>query len=366
MARSAIVVVLMLLGGNSAFGQAWAVKMFDETRHDFGTVARGAKTQHSFKFKNLYEEDVHVASVRSSCGCTTPVITKADLKTFEAGEIVAEFNTRTFLGQKNATLTVLFDKPFVAEVQLHVAGLIRGDVVLTPGAIDVGTVEVGTAAEKRVAVTHAGRGDWQIVDVKAVNPYFQVELFELGRSRTKVSYEVLFRLTSGAPVGYVRDQLLLVTSDPQAPEIAIEVEGRVASTVSVSPASLFMGVVKPGQKVSKQLVVRSRKPFRITEIKCHDKSFEIQTSSQAKTVHLLPVKFTAGDHEGKITEHIQIATDQGDSVAEFTAYAQVIKGGRSDTRSNATGTASDDEDGSAGAESVPEEDHPTTAADPKS
>ena len=333
MAARFYVVALMLVAlvAGRAGAQQWATKMFDHTKHDFGTVARGTKSVHTFTLKNIYEEDVHIVGVRSSCGCTTPKISKQDVKTFEASEIVAEFNTQLFLGQKKATLTVVLDKPFAAEVQLHVAGVIRGDVVLQPGAIDLGTVDMGTTVEQKVNVTHTGRNNWQIVDAKAVNPHFQVDLLETARGRGKVAYELVFRLTDSAPVGYVRDQLLLVTNDPEAPEIAIDVEGRVASSVTVSPASLFMGVVKPGQKVSKQLVVRSKTPFRIVEIHCDDKNFEIALPKEAKPVHLLPVRFTAGDRAGKVTQHISITTDQGDSVAEFTAYAQVIRPTQSST-----------------------------------
>ena len=101
----------------------------------------GSKAEFRFQVKNIYEEPAHIQGVRSSCGCTTPQITRTDLKTFETGEIVAEFNTRNFTGHKSATLTVTFDKPFHAEVQLNITGFIRSDVVTQPGAIDFGTVD---------------------------------------------------------------------------------------------------------------------------------------------------------------------------------------------------------------------------------
>ena len=31
----------------------------------------------AFEAQNLYEEDVHIADVRTSCGCTTPTITSS-------------------------------------------------------------------------------------------------------------------------------------------------------------------------------------------------------------------------------------------------------------------------------------------------
>src|SRR5277367_5992120 len=35
---------------------AWANKLFAETTHDFGVVARGAQLKHSFKITNIYKE----------------------------------------------------------------------------------------------------------------------------------------------------------------------------------------------------------------------------------------------------------------------------------------------------------------------
>ncbi|MFM8496155.1 MAG: DUF1573 domain-containing protein, partial [Planctomycetia bacterium] len=118
-----LVVAAMVVASVAATAQAqeWATKMFNVTSHNFGTVAKGSKTEYRFVFRNMYKEDLHVVGVRTSCGCTSPEVTKRDLKTHETAEVVAKFNTRTFLGQHGATLTVTFDKPFFAEVQLRVA-----------------------------------------------------------------------------------------------------------------------------------------------------------------------------------------------------------------------------------------------------
>ena len=91
-----IVCVGLASSASSVSAQEWAEKMFSVTSHNFGTVAKGSKTEFRFVYRNLYEEDVHVSSVRTSCGCTQPAITKKLIETHETGEIVAVFNTRTF------------------------------------------------------------------------------------------------------------------------------------------------------------------------------------------------------------------------------------------------------------------------------
>jgi hypothetical protein len=318
--------ICLVLAAPAASAQEWAAKMFSTTSHDFGTVARGAKAQFRFQVKNIYEEDAHIREVRSSCGCTTPQLTKNDLKAFETAEIIADFNTRDFLGHKSATITVHFDKPFAAEVQLHVAGFIQGDVLLEPGALDLGTVDVGKGAERRLKVTHLGSPGWKIVDVKTLDPHFEVEIVELPRVAGRMAYELIVRLTKDAPVGYIKDQLILVTNDPRAQELPVDLQGRVISDITISPSQLFIGVVHPGQKVTKKLVVRGKKPFKILEIKCPDKSFEIEASKEAKSVHLVPVVFTAGSGPGRVSQKISLLTDQGENVAQaFTAYAEIVQ-----------------------------------------
>ena len=309
---------------SASTAQEWASKMFNTLSHDFGTLARGSKAVYHFQIKNLYEEDAHIASVRSSCGCTTPQIVKPDLKTFEVGEIIAELNTVAFMGQKHATITVTFDKPFYAEVQLQITGLIRSDVVVTPGDIELGSVDQGQGIEKKISVVYAGRNNWQIVDVKTADPHFEVEMIETARGGGRVAYDLTVRLTKEAPAGYIQDQLILVTNDQKAPELFVEIDGRVVSAITVSPSSLFMGVVHPGQTVKKQLVVRGKKPFKILDVKCDDKSFEIKPGDEAKPMHLVPVQFTAERHAGKVSREITLTTDSGGDELVFTAYAQVV------------------------------------------
>jgi hypothetical protein len=328
MSRKAVLVVLLcLLACSPALGQEWARKMFESTDHDFGTVARGAKAEFDFALSNIYLEDAHISGVRSSCGCTSLSIVNPNLKTYEKGAIHATFNTGAFLGARGATVTVTFDKPFPAEVQLHTKGFIRSDVVVEPGSVQIGDVDQGAAAERRVAVNFNGRNDWKITGVKSANPYLTAEVVETVRNWGQVSYALVVRLRPDAPVGYIKDHVMLATNDAQGTQIPVEVEGRILSSITVSPTSLFLGVVQPGQKVTKQLVVKGAKPFRILSITCDDKSFEFGTPTDQtpKTLHLVPVTFIAGENAGKIAKTIKIQTDLGATAPELSAYAVVAK-----------------------------------------
>ncbi|HWB00808.1 MAG TPA: DUF1573 domain-containing protein [Pirellulales bacterium] len=324
--RTALVaVVLASLCTQVVRAQDWAQKMFETTYHDFGGVARGSVVEFPFRLKNIYQENVHIVSVRSSCGCTSPKIEKETLKTYEEGAIIAAFNTRSFTGQKGATITVTIDQPYYAEVQLKVSGYIRTDVVLNPPGVEFGSVEMGAKDEKKIAIQYAGRSDWKITGIQPHSDFLETNLVETGRKDGQVSYELTVRLRPDAPAGYMKEQILLNTNDQRSKEFPVDVQARVVAPLTASPSSLFFGAVESGKKVTRQVVIQAKQPFRITGVRSDDTTLEFGLSDEAKTVHLVPVTFTGGEHAGKITRKIVIETDlAGDATTELTAYAQVI------------------------------------------
>jgi len=325
LATAAVATVsLALLHASSASAQQWAEKMFSENGHDFGAVPKAAKIEHRFKVTNLYKEDIHLSSVRSSCGCTIPRIEKDTLKTGETGEIVAEFNTRAFSGQRGAQVTVTIDKPFYAEVRLQIKGYIRTDVVLNPSYVALGSVDQGAPVVKRMNLNYAGRSDWKITDVRSASPYIKAEARETARGNGLVSYQIAVSLTPDAPAGYISDKLQLITNDRRATNVSVNVEGLVVAPLAVSPSALMLGILQPGQKVTKQIIVRGKEPFRITEIETGDDRYQFKTSDQEKALHVIPLEFTAGNTPEKISNTIRIFTDlENDKSVELKVSGQV-------------------------------------------
>jgi hypothetical protein len=330
---------LLLAAGRPSLGQDWATRMFDHTSHDFGIVARGQETVHRFPLENIYVEDVCIESVHSSCHCITPKVdrNRKRLKTHQKGAILALVDTRKFLGRKEATFRINVSCQtshglLRAEVQLHVYAYIRSDVVLEPGTVQFGSVTFGAGAPaKRVSISYAGRSDWKILRAESGNPHLNLRLVETGRNpgrgSTQVSYDLFVGLSSDAPVGYVRDPVLLVTNDrdKKATRIVIDVEGSVVPTISAQPSPLMLGVINPGQQVERTLVVRGKEPFRITKISSPDDRFRLETSDEAKTLHVVPVKFTAGDAPGPVTGEIHIQTDSpGAETLVVKCHGQIV------------------------------------------
>jgi hypothetical protein len=252
------------------------------------------------------------------------VITRPTLKSRESGEIIAVLDTTNFKGQRDVAITVTINQPFAAQVQLRIGGFIRTDVVFSPGSVNFGKVRYGSAGERMIDVLYAGSNDWEIVDVRTANAHLEAELYEKRRDAGQVEYRMVVRLREEAPLGYLKDQLTILTNDSQLARIPIDVEGKVESEVTVSPSPLVFGEVKAGQKVTKPIVVRGSRPFRITEVECDD-CFEVKTPEEAKTFHLLRVTFNA-TKTGNVVGRIHIKTDLGgDVVPTVPAYAQITE-----------------------------------------
>ena len=318
---------LLLSAGSTGFGQQWAKDMLDQTSHDFGTVARGAKAEHTFTVENIYVEDAEIKEIRSTCGCTTTRISKSLLKTWEKAEITTVVDTRAYLGQKDSTLTVVFSKPFPAEVRLHVHCYIRSDVVVQPGEVQFGSVAQGADATRKVSVNYAGHNDWRIERVETRNPHLEAHVVETGRTAGQVTYDLVVNLKADAPVGYLRDHLVLVTNDanPRAARVPVPVDGVVASSLTVRPSPLLLGVVQAGKSVTRRLVVQGAKPFRIVAAECSDKRFQCVAPQDSKNVQLVPVTFESDEASGKVTGTITIETDRhGGQKLEVKAHVQVV------------------------------------------
>ena len=297
--------------GATASAQQWAREMFSEHQHDFGTVARGAKAEYVFTFKNLYKETVHVAGVRASCGCATPRILTDTVKSLETGRILVTFNTLSFLGRRSATITVTFDRPYFAEVRLKITGYVRRDVVCDPGKVDFGTVKQGESATKVLKVRYAGRSDWKITDVRSPYEHLEVRLKEMARTGGFVTYEMQVRLRPDAQPGWIDSYLDIITDDTHLGAMRLDVRGRVLSPIDV-PSHLLLGTVAPGESITKNLVLRCTAPCRITDIACDDERFTFDYAKKPRKVHVIRVRFAAGTTPGAVSVPLRITTDRAD------------------------------------------------------
>ncbi len=282
--------------------------------HDFGAVARAAKTEHRFVIQNPFKTNLHIRSVRASCGCTTPIVETENISAGQSGTILARFNTGTFTGQKAATLTVSIDQPFFTEIQLNVKGYIRSDIVLTPSEAAFGNIPEGEPRTMEFALNYAGRSDWEITRVVSPFEFLTTSLEERSRENGRVSYTLRVDLLENAPAGMLQNQLILHTNDRRLTSLPIGLSATIEPPLQVSPQGLALGKVKPGEPVEQRLVLRGKEAFRILEISSEDAEIRFDNDEKSKRAHLINIILApqARGREGDVKGHVLLKTDMMD------------------------------------------------------
>ncbi len=333
-----VVALVIVAGGPGVVRAEWAERLFEERSYDFGTVAGGTDARHAFLARNIYGEPVRIAGFVVACGCTEVkvggrvvrpsypnqriMLPEAERIVLEPGEQVAielALDTKKFAGQhKTTSVTVIFDRPSYSRVRLRMSAYIRQDVVANPGIIAFGPVVQGQTPNRSVEIEYAGGLDWRIHAIEWDARYFTVEAEELYRRSRRVGYRITVALKPDAPVGIIREELLIRTNDPASPELAIPIEGSVQPPILLTPTTLSLGNVKVGEVVHRTLVVRGNKAFVIKEVKVDAPDVTV-TFAQGKEarLHLLKLRFeptTAGEREATVV----VVTDR-DEVTPLTA-----------------------------------------------
>ena len=311
----------------------WAEKMFKDRSHDFGVVARGAEVSYRFELTNIYKEDVYITNVRTTCGCTAAQPNKDVLKSRETAYVEATMDTRRFTRRKDSNVIITVQAAGQVEtVHIPITAYIRTDVVLEPGSASFGTIDQGTSAEKKLSVAYAGRNDWTIREVLSTDDGIQARVVETSRAGGRVDYDLFVTLDSSHPCGELRTQLMLVTDDENNPKVPVLVEGTIEADVTVTPSVISLGLLKPGESKTVNVVVKGKKPFQIEKIECDtdEPLFKVRLPKTSQAVHLFPLTVTPPEKSGTFTETFTLTILGRPEPVTFKAYGKVV-GSESDT-----------------------------------
>jgi hypothetical protein len=325
MYRYSLVCVIGLCATAPAFA-SWADGMFEEMNRDFGSVPRGPTLTHPFRLVNNTNMPVHIAGVRVSCGCTSARALQNDLAPGQETVILAQMDTRRFLGSKSVTIFVTFDQPRWEEVRLLVQANSREDVNVTPDTLAMGRVKRTTVPSVASTISFFGDPNWQITSVGVDSNYIQPTCKMVRRDASEVAYELNVRLRPDTPVGKWFTDIWLTTNNPATPRVRVPLTVEVEPALSISPETVVLGEIKTGKESARKVIVRGARPFKITGIKGTDKEIAVRdNTNEARAIHVLTVTLQ-GKQPGTVSRTFHIATDlDGESELELTAHARIVR-----------------------------------------
>ena len=303
----------------------WAAKMFEKRAHDFGVVARLSDVSYRFKVSNVNDHQVHIANVRTTCGCTAAKPSKNTLESGEVAYIEVTMDTNKFIRRKDSNLIVTFDAPYYAEYRIPITAYIRTDVVLSPGSAGFGAVDKGTSSQKKITIAYAGRNDWKIKEVRSKSAHVTAKLAETSRGSGLVHYDLLVTLKPTAPAGLLRQQITLVTDDQSNPYVPVLVEARVEADITVTPGIVALGSLSPGKPRQFNVVLRGKKPFEVKKVECESdtQAFSVRLPKSPGRVQVLPLTVTPTDTSGVFKEEFTVTISGRPEPVTFTAHGRI-------------------------------------------
>ena len=107
-------------GPNGEEGGA-PVMVFEEDKHEFGTIQVGEVVTYSYKFTNEGTADLVISDAHASCGCTVPNWPKQPVRPGESGVIDVKFDSNGKQGDVTKEVSISTNcNPSVKVIYFHV------------------------------------------------------------------------------------------------------------------------------------------------------------------------------------------------------------------------------------------------------
>jgi hypothetical protein len=291
--------------------------------HDFGTVPKGTTLTHRFAVTNIYKVPMQImGDPQVSCGCTRVVRYTQKLEPRETGFVDVEMDGRRFDGPKAVTIKAVFGGggKYQSTAVLQVRAFARTDVTLNPGQFNFGVVALGQQPAQALDVQYNGQQiNWQVMEVDADNaPSVKVGLQRLAVNRGIVTYRLTATLKPDANPGILQEQIVLKTNDATAPLVIVPVAGAVQAPLSVVQGKdIRFDPVPVGQEVTRNVMIRGNKPFKIVKIEGEGNGLTAKAVLPvAQAIHVVTITFKP-TQPGELRQRLVVHTDQKD-MATFT------------------------------------------------
>ena len=221
----------------TALLSAPAIK-FEETEYDFGTVERGEKVTHYFKFKNTGDEPLVIEKVRSSCGCTAALATKKVLQPGEEGKIRVEFNSRGYNGKVTKSVTVKSNDPTYPTVRLIITGKVESTYSVNPGYLALGLIRPDSLPVETVTVTFKKKG-MGVDSIKVASGEEYIKVKPLEEKKDHYTFEV--RLKPNVKEGNLFGRIDLYLKNSKDPLVRIPLSAKIMGDIEVFPTTISFG-----------------------------------------------------------------------------------------------------------------------------
>jgi hypothetical protein len=285
---------------------------------DFGTVAKGDKIKATFQVRNTGTAPLEIGQVRPTCGCTVASFDHS-VAPGATGKIDAEVDTAGFSGPITKAVLVFSNDPTNPQVNLVIKADVKAfiDVLPRPLIIFRSVLQGEPATEKLTLVSTDG-SDFKIEGASASGGPYQLSYRELPAKeriaeRKGSQWELTVTIPATAPEGMLNQKIVVKTTAPKAPEVAINVTGAVRPVVQVIPPDVNFGTVAGDALIGHNVLIinnRQGAELQLTDVKVDNPNFTTEVIPlQAGQRFQVAVSMKAGVPKGPQKATLTIATN---------------------------------------------------------
>jgi hypothetical protein len=295
-----------------------------------GEVKGGPALSHTFELTHRGGGTLTITRVEAGCGCLRQSLSNAVLTPGEMARLTLEVNTLTQPDGPNRWQIAVGYKveapgvpPQTGELSLLITATLSRDVKVTPPQLGFSTT--GTAAQKLIV---NDRRDKPLTVLKATtsSPFLTAEV---GPRATGKGQAIEVKLLPDAPAGHRDESVVLLTDDPEYPELRIPVRvlKRAAGTIRVTPESISVRFA-PGQtEISTLVQLRAAdgKTIEVSGVESDLPGVTARHSSRAGSVTVVRVTVTDSQQSGSCKVRVKMSQPAGQELVIPVAWTRAMK-----------------------------------------
>lgn len=221
---------------------------FEKETHDFGIIIDGTKATYTFKFKNTGDEPIIMTQVKPSCGCTSPVWTKAPILPGQVGEIEVIYNSKNRIGSFNKSITISSNADIASKI-VYIKGIVvkveepkeyttmelkkSPKVSLSKTEHFFGKIEVNKPVVYTFKVKNSGKNPLKIIKVDAGCHCIQ---YKISQEEIRSGQEAELTITYRPRVegNSTEDIITVFSNDLNAPYTSISLKANVVKSLATN------------------------------------------------------------------------------------------------------------------------------------
>jgi hypothetical protein len=187
---------------------------------DFGNVFKGEKVERKLTIKNTGNQTLVIDRVQASCGCTATLLSEKEVKPGKTSTLSVGFDSKNFSGVVHKNVHIYSNDVENSSLEVKFTATVLQVLETNPAYFYFPSGKVDSAMTTKVTVKNSGD---KVVDILGVSSDDPVASFTLGKKKLQPGESTeIFATYRPSRTGYVSKDVVIKTSHPKQPELAVK------------------------------------------------------------------------------------------------------------------------------------------------